>query len=135
MKKEGLLNFSLLVLRLTAGSIFISHGGQKLFGMFNGIGLEGTVKIVEGLGLANPYLATMIWAYIEFIGGIFLVLGIFARWAAIATVSTVIVYLWKVNLAYGYFVHNGSFEYNLIIIGSCVPIILLGGGSWSVWDV
>ena len=30
---------------------------------------------------------------------------------------------------------SGGIEYNLLIIGSSIPLILIGGGSWSVWDV
>ena len=134
IRKESLLNLSLLVLRLAAGLIFIIHGGQKLFGMFDGIGLEGTAKMVEGLGLASPYLVAVIWSCIEFAGGIFLVLGILARWSAIAIVCTVLLQLWKINFAYGFSVDN-QIEYNLLLVTVCIPIILLGGGVWSVWDV
>jgi len=134
MQKENLLNLSLLVLRIVLGAIFAAYGAQKLFGMFNGIGLEGTVKMVEGLGMANPYLVAVVWSCIEFIGGIFLILGILARWSAAAIVLTVFVHLWKVSVVYGSFIHGCGIEYNLLIIGSCVPLILLGGGSWSVWD-
>jgi putative oxidoreductase len=71
----------------------------------------------------------------EFVGGIFLVMGILARWAAAALVFTVIVQLWKSSLVYGVFVQDVGIEYGLLIIGACIPLILLGGGSWSVWDV
>ncbi len=135
MKKEKLFNFSMFVLRVTVGLIFAAHGAQKLFGMFNGIGLEGTAKMVEGLGLSNPELLAVIWACIEFIGGLFLVLGILARWAAAAIVVTVVVHLWKINIVYGFFTQNGGVEHDLLVIATCVPLIFLGGGSWSVWDV
>jgi putative oxidoreductase len=135
VKRENLLNLSLLTLRIVIGGIFAAYGAQKLFGMFNGIGLEGTAKMVEGLGLAHSYLLAVIWACIEFVGGIFLILGILTRWAASAIILTMFVHLWKINLVYGSFIHSGGIEYNLLIIGACVPLILLGGGSWSVWDV
>ncbi|MFC1480348.1 DoxX family protein [Candidatus Omnitrophota bacterium] len=135
MRNETLLDFSMLTLRLVIGIICVAYGAQKLFGTFDGIGLEGTAKMVEGLGLANPYLFAMIWACIEFAGGIFLLLGILARWSAAAIVLTMLIRLWKINLAYGFFIQNGGVEYNLLIIGACIPLILLGGGRWSVWDV
>ena len=135
MNKENLLNLSLFTLRIVIGAIFMIYGAQKLFGMFGGIGLEGTAKMVEGMGLVNPDLLAVIWACIEFVGGIFLIFGILARLSAVAIVFTVFVSLWKINLIYGFFIHSGGVEYNLLIIGACVPLILLGGGSWSVWDV
>ena len=135
MEKEKLFDLAMFVLRAVLGVIFIAHGGQKLFGMFNGIGLEGTAKIVEGMGFPEPHIVALAWSCIEFIGGVFLILGILARWSAVAIVLVMAVQLWKISLAYGFFIQNGGMEYNLLIIGACVPIILLGGGSWSVWDV
>ncbi len=135
MKNENLLDLSLFILRAIIGVIFIFHGAQKLFGMFDGIGLAGTEKMVEGMGLAYPHILAAAWASIEFVGGIFLMLGVMARWAAAAIVFTVLIHLWKVNLMYGFFIQNGGIEYHLLIIGACVPIILLGSGSWSLWDV
>ena len=135
MKKENLLDLSMFILRIILGVIFTAHGAQKLFGMFNGIGLEGTIKIMEGLGWGQSYLLATTWACIEFIGGIFLIFGILARWSAAAIVFTMLVRLWKINLAYGFFAQEGGIEYNLLVIGACIPLILLGGGSWSVWDL
>lgn len=135
MKRETFLDLSMFILRLIIGAIFIAHGSQKLFGMFNGIGIEGTTKIIEGLGWPNPDLTAIVWGCIEFIGGICLTFGIIARWAAVTIVLTMLVRLWEINLAYGFFVQEGGIEYNLLVIGACVPLMLLGGGSWSVWDV
>jgi len=135
MKKENLLNFSMLTLRVIIGTIFVVHGAQKLFGMFDGIGIEGTARMMEGLGMSQPCLIASVWGYVEFIGGICLILGILARWSAVAIIITVFIQLWKVNFIYGFFIQNSDIEYNLLVIGACVPIILLGGGSWSVWDV
>jgi len=135
MEKQTLINLSMFTLRIILGVIFVAHGTQKLFGMFDGIGLEGTAKMIEGMGLSNPYSLALVWGCIEFVGGSFLMVGILARWCAVAIALTVLILLWKVNLVYGFFVQNGGFEYNLLIIGACVPVILLGGGSWSLWDV
>ena len=135
MDKTKMLNPSMFVLRLMLGTIFIAHGAQKLFGMFGGIGIEGTVKMVEGLGFPNPYLVAMIWAWVEFVGGLFLLLGITARWAAALVAIVTLVMMLKINLPYGFFIQRGGLEYSLLLISACIPLILLGGGSWSVWDV
>ncbi len=135
MKQENLFNLSMFLVRVIIGVIFVGHGAQKLFGMFDGVGLEGTAKIVEGLGMSDAYIIAMIWGAIEFFGGIFLIFGISARWAAVLIVLTMIVRLWKVNLVYGSFIENGGIEQNLIVVAACLPIILVGGGRWSVWDI
>jgi len=77
----------------------------------------------------------LIWSCIEFIGGIFLLLGILARYSAVLIVGIMLLSIWKINLAYGFFLQNGGFEYNLMIIASCVPLVCMGAGRWSVWDV
>lgn len=135
MNREKLLDLAMLLLRIVIGVVFVAHGAQKLFGMFGGIGLEGTSKIIEGMGMATPQIYAMIWACIEFIGGIFLIFGISARWAAVAIAFTMFIRLWKLNMVYGFFIENGGIEYNLMVIGACIPIILLGGGKWAVWDL
>lgn len=135
MKKETMTNISMLVIRLLLGGIILMHGSQKLFGMFGGIGLEGTSKIVESLGFGVPRILALLWASIEFFGGIFLVFGILVRAAAFMMVMVLLVGFWKVSMLYGAMTYGLEFEYYLLILGLCVPLILIGGGSWSVWDV
>ncbi|MFH1798627.1 MAG: DoxX family protein [Candidatus Omnitrophota bacterium] len=135
MKKGKMFDLSMFVLRAVIGIIFAAHGSQKLFGMFGGIGIDGTVKMVEALGfLTSSYLIAVVWGCIEFVGGIFMILGILSRWAAFSIVLTIIIQLWKINLSYGFFIQNSGIEHNLLIIAACIPIVLLGGGNWSVWD-
>jgi len=135
MTRETSKDLSMFVLRVILGIIFIVHGGQKLFGMFDGIGIEGTTKMMEGLGFHYPYISALVWSGIEFIGGVFLVLGVLARHAAFLIAIVQLVNIWKINLAYGFFIQNGGYEYSLLILGVCVMLICMGGGSWSVWDV
>ncbi len=135
MERDNAFNLAMLMLRIIVGSIFVVHGAQKMFGMFGGIGIEGMTKMVEGLGFSNPHILALVWAGIEFIGGIFLVLGISARGAAVGIVLVTFIRIWKVNIVYGSFVQSAEIEYNLLVLSSCIPLILVGGGSWSVWDV
>jgi putative oxidoreductase len=134
MKKENMFDLSMFLVRIIMGSVFTAHGAQKLFGMFDGIGLEGTARMVEGMGMPWAYGLASIWASIEFVGGIFLICGILARLSAGAVVFTMLVRMWKINTVYGFFIQDGGVEYNLLVMAACIPLILLGGGSWSVWD-
>ena len=134
MKKENMLDLAMLFTRVILGVVFAAHGAQKLFGMFNGIGLEGAARIMEVMGMPWPYVAASVWASIEFVGGIFLIFGVLARFSAAAIAITMIIRMWKINLVYGFFIQDGGIEYNLLVIAVCIPLILLGGGKWSVWD-
>ena len=54
-------------LRIGAGLLYMQHGAQKLFGMFGGMGPNGsTVPLVSQMGLAGA---------LEFFGGLLIVLG------------------------------------------------------------
>lgn len=128
-------DLAMFFLRVVLGAVFIAHGAQKLFGMFGGIGLEGMTKMMEGLGFSYPDTCAIVWSGIEFVGGIFLVMGIMARYAALSIGALMAVSIWKMDLTNGFFIQNGGYEYNLLIIGACVAIVCMGGGSWSVWDV
>ncbi|MBD3296458.1 MAG: DoxX family membrane protein [Candidatus Omnitrophica bacterium] len=132
---DTLFNLSMFILRAVLGSILIVFGARKLFGMFGGMGLEITVKMVEGLGVGHPVVAATVWAVVEFTGGICILLGILSRWAATAIFILLFIYLLKVDLAYGFIIKNMGLEFTLLMLGACTPLILLGGGNWSVWDV
>ncbi|MFA6636202.1 MAG: DoxX family protein [Candidatus Omnitrophota bacterium] len=134
MKKESRIDLAMLLIRLSVGCVFVAHGSQKLFGLFNGIGLEGTARIVEGLGFHYAYVTAGIWGGVEFAGGIFIILGILVRFSSGAIAVTMLIRMFKINLAYGFFFHNGGIEYNILVIAACIPLMLIGGGRWSVWD-
>src|ERR1044072_6232940 len=43
-------DLGLLLLRLTLGTVFLAHGGQKAFGSFGGPGVEGAAGFIGRLG-------------------------------------------------------------------------------------
>ncbi len=62
---------ALSVLRIMAGFTFSLHGFQKLLGLFGGMG---------GAGATAPFLS-LVWTagFLELLGGVLLVLGLFTR--------------------------------------------------------
>ena len=74
-------------LRIAAGLAYFSHGAQKLFGWFGGMGPNGgTVELMSRFGAAG---------LIETICGAALVLGLFTRPAAfIASGEMAVAYFW-----------------------------------------
>ena len=68
-----------LLMRLSAGVIFVAHGAQKLFGSFGGCGLEGTAQWMASIGLEPGYLMALAAGSAEFFGGIALLLGLLTR--------------------------------------------------------
>jgi putative oxidoreductase len=74
-------------LRIVAGAAFFSHGAQKLFGWFGGMGPDGgTVELMSKFGAAGV---------IEVTCGALLVLGLGTRLAAfIASGEMAVAYWW-----------------------------------------
>ena len=67
-----------LLLRLSLGGMFIAHAWLKYF-VFT---LPGTAQFFASVGFPGP-LAYVVFAA-ELVGGAMLVLGVYARWAALA---------------------------------------------------
>ena len=60
-------DFGLLLMRIMIGVVFVFHGGQKLFGLFGGYGLEGTAGWMESVGIPLPMLsATLAGFFLAF---------------------------------------------------------------------
>jgi putative oxidoreductase len=65
----------LLSLRLVAGGLLAGHGAQKLFGLFEGPGLEGTRGAMEGLGMRPSEKWALAAGLGEFGSGVLTALG------------------------------------------------------------
>jgi putative oxidoreductase len=74
-------------LRIMAGVMYFSHGAQKLFGWFGGVGPDGgTAELMSRFGIAGV---------IETFGGALVILGLFTRPAAfIMSGEMAVAYFW-----------------------------------------
>ena len=97
-------SFGPTVLRIAAGVIFAAHGAQKLFG-FGGGGLTGTAAFFEQLGLSPAFVLAMAIGVAELAGGVLLIAGLFTRIAAGVLAVDMLVAVWKVHLANGFFLN------------------------------
>jgi putative oxidoreductase len=122
----------IFILRLTLGIIFLAHGPDKLFGIFTGGGISGTIEAFNSMGL--PFAAVTAWivAIGETVCGLALVLGLFAREAAIFLIVLMIGAIATVHWENGFFIMNDGFEYNFAIIGMCICILFGGSGYFSL---
>ena len=121
----------LLILRLALGVVFIYHGGQKLFGLFGGHGLDGTAQWMGSIGIPLPYLSALAAGSAEFFGGAALVLGLWPRIAAVPMVFTMLVaidtaHCGKIDA------RSGGMEYPLTLAAALAAVVLIGGGRWTV---
>lgn len=125
-------SFTSLALRLSAGTIFVAHGAQKLFGSFGGYGLEGTGQWMASVGLEPGYLMALAAGSAEFFGGVALLIGLLTRPAALMLALTMLVAILTVHLPNGLFMDNGGYEFGLALLGISVALVFNGGGKFSL---
>ena len=129
---ESNAGISALAVRVPVGIIFMAHGAQKLFGWFGGYGLEGTGGWMESIGLAPGFLMALLAGSAEFFGGLFILLGLLTRPAAIALSFTMMVAIFSVHFANGLFMSNNGYEFGLALLAVSVSLALSGGGKFAV---
>lgn len=121
-----------LILRVPVGLILAAHGAQKLFGWFDGYGLEGTAGWLSSIGLEPGYLMALMAGSAEFFGGLALVLGLLTRPAALVAAFTMLVAIFSVHIGNGLFASNDGYEYALTLLVVTVSLAIQGGGYLSL---
>jgi len=118
----GAFNTAMLVLRLGFGILMINHGYSKLihFG-------EMRNQFMSFMGMGSSMsLALVVFA--EFFCSLFLILGLFTRFATIPLIITMCVALFKA--------HNGDFfgdgQVAALFLTGYVALLLVGPGKISV---
>ncbi|MFC1514851.1 DoxX family protein [Candidatus Omnitrophota bacterium] len=125
-------NWAALPLRLGLGIMFMAHGLQKAFGLFGGSGIEKFAGMLSGMGFAPAAFWAYLVAYIELIGGLFLIIGLCTRISAALLLSVMAVAAIKVHLPNGFFMGSGGVEYIFVISAACVSLLVSGGGKLSI---
>ncbi|MFE5869150.1 DoxX family protein [Streptomyces roseifaciens] len=125
-----LTGFSLgiLLLRLMIGLIMMGHGTQKLFGWFDGPGLDGVAKGFQAWGYPAPKAMAVIAGLSETLGGAGLFLGLLTPLAAAAVLGTMVNALgvtWD-----GFFLPKGI-EFTLLVAVTAAALALTGPGRYS----
>ena len=124
--------FGITILRIIAGITFAAHGAQKLFGWFGGYGLEGVAQWMESIGLAPGYLMALMAGSAEFFGGVALIIGLLVRPAVAVLAVTMLVAIFTVHLANGFFMSNNGYEFALALLAISVALVFEGAGKLSI---
>jgi putative oxidoreductase len=121
-----------LLLRLTVGSLFFGHGTQKLFGWFDGHGLEATSNMFESLGMRPGNRNAIAAGFAEAGGGAGIALGLATPLSAAALTSVMLTAINRVHLKNGPWVANGGYEYNIVLIAAVLTLVDVGPGELSL---
>jgi len=116
------------LLRLILGIVYVMHAYLAL--VINGP--AGMIAYNVKAGIPLPEIATWYLILAHGLGGIFLVLGIFTRWAALANVPAMLGALFFVHLKNGFWSHQNGYEYVLVLLVASVAVAMIGGGALAL---
>ncbi|MCM6778174.1 DoxX family protein [Nocardia sp. CDC159] len=121
------LDIGLLVLRVIFGGLMLVHGSQKLFGWFNGPGLQQTNATFDQMGYNPGKVFGTLAGLCEFTGGALLLLGLLTPLGAAIVIGTMINAMnatWKDGLA--------GYESGLLFAAAAVTLAFAGPGRLSL---
>jgi putative oxidoreductase len=117
-----------MLLRLILGIVYAMHAYLAL-AVF---GPAGMIAYQIKNGVPFPEIATWYLILAHGLGGIFLVLGLYPRWAALANVPAMLGALVFVHLKNGFWAHQGGYEYVLVLLVATVAVAMIGGGALAL---
>jgi putative oxidoreductase len=121
-----------LLLRIVVGGFFIGHGTQKLFGWFDGHGLDATAEGFEQMGLRPGRRHAIAAGAAEAGGGALLAAGAATPLAASALTATMLTAIETVHLKNGPWAAKGGYEYNVVLIAAVLALAEVGAGPLSI---
>ena len=136
--KESCSDAGILMMRVALGLFFLFHGAQKLFGVFDGMGLGAYAGLINDLQVPLPQYTAVAIAAVEFFGGLALIFGLWSRFAAgllAVTMSTAgfFVYHGAAEMQVGQVTYPTNLAYLLVGLGfTLAGLALTGPGRFSL---
>ena len=125
---EKMLPIAATLVRIVVGIMFLMHVSTKF--------KLGADAVAANVFAKNGLEPAMIWAYvvmfIELVGGVCLIIGLFTRFVAAVLAIEMLIALVFVHLPKGYAAGGGGYEYVLLIGAVCFAIAIRGGGPYSI---
>jgi len=114
--------------RVVVGIMFLIHVSTKF--------KIGADTVAANIFAKNGVEPALLWTYVvmflESVGGVCLIIGLFTRFFAAALAIEMLVALLFVHLAKGYAAAGGGYEYVLLIGAVCFAFAIRGGGPYSI---
>jgi putative oxidoreductase len=121
--------YGALLLRVSMGVLFLLHGLYLKAFVF---GMAGAGKYFASLGLPD-WFAWVVMLY-ETIGGLALILGVYARWVAVFLGVHLLfaAYLGHAANGWPFTAKGGGYEYPVFWAIACLTLALLGSGAHAL---
>jgi putative oxidoreductase len=128
MIKQSTAPYAALILRLSLGTMFLAHVGLKIF-VFT---IPGFVGFFASMGL--PAILAYGVIALELLGGVALILGIYASWVAVPLALEMLGTVILVHGANGWLFTNkgGGWEYPAFWAICLAVLYLLGDGALAI---
>ena len=126
------MKLALTAFRVLIGATIFAHGAQKVFGWFGGSGREATGEAFEGMGLKPGKPVATAAGAAEVGGGALLAAGFLTPLGSAATIGVMSQAIETVHKPKGFFVTEGGYEYNLVLIAAAVALAEVGPGPLSL---
>jgi putative oxidoreductase len=121
------VDWGLLFIRIPIGLTFVFHGYQKI-----SMGIPQVAGFLESLQVPAAGFFAYVVTFVEFLGGLCLLVGLITPvWAAMLSIL-IIVAIAKVHLQNGFDFTKGGFEPHLAWLAILLFLILAGPGRYSV---
>jgi putative oxidoreductase len=127
-----MLDILLTITRILIGLLFIGHGARKLFGWFDGKGLEGTTQMTQQLGFRPARFWAVVSGLVELLGGLSVALGFLAPIGAALIIGDRLVAIAAAHFPKGLWNSNGGFEYPLVLIANALWIGLAAPTTYAL---
>ncbi len=133
--KSSAIDIALVAVRIALAWIFIYYGAQKLFGAFNGQGLQGTALYFSHTVHLRPgELFAVLGGVTEFGGGIAIAVGFCSRLAALALFADQVIAMITVTWVNGFGSLTGGagYPFNVALAVLALVVVVLGAGRPSI---
>lgn len=121
--------YGTLVLRTALGVMYLAHAALKIFTYTP----TGTAQFFASVGLPGSLAFTYLVIIAELGGGIMLILGVYARYVALALLPLLLGATW-IHWPNGWLhtAPNGGWEFPVFLVFSSVALFLLGDGAHAL---
>jgi len=125
-----------LIIRVMLGIVMFPHGAQKLLGWFGGYGIEGTLGFFTNQ-MGIPMIIAILVILGESLGALGLIAGFLTRFCAVGILFIMSGAIVMVHASNSFFMNwsgkqgGEGFEYHLLAIALCLPLLISGGGRFS----
>ena len=127
MSTETNTQFSATLIRLSFGTVLLSHGLLKV-AVFT---VPGTVAYFANLGL--PAIAAYLTIFAEVAGGTAILLGLYTRLAALLSIPLLLGAVWAhASNGWLFSAAGGGWEFPLLLVVLAIAVALQGGGAFAL---